>query len=199
MIIQLLSFFITIFLLLGSALGTTSWAAATPTNTNDNSPIEITATDTMEWDRQNKTYIARGKAMAVQGDMMIEADQLTAYYTDTPTEGTKISKLIATGSVKITKGTMIGTSENATYDLNSKNAEMNGNVILTTSKEKATATKARYDLSNNIVQLFDNVVIMQGANIVKGARAEFDLNTNISRVFGNEAGDSRVKAVFTPQ
>jgi lipopolysaccharide transport protein LptA len=199
MIFHLFSFFITLVLLLGAALGSTSWAAATPTSTNDNSPIEITANDTMEWDRQNKTYIARGKAMAVQGDMMIEADQLTAYYSDTLAEGTKISKLIATGSVKITKGTMIGTSENATYDLNSKQAEMNGNVILTTPKEKATATKARYDLTKNIIQLFDNVVITQGANIVKGARAEFDLNTSISRVFGNEAGDTRVKAVFTPQ
>ena len=45
-------------------------------------PIEIHADQGIEWQSKNKAYIARGNAKAVQGDVSVLADMLTAYYTD---------------------------------------------------------------------------------------------------------------------
>src|SRR3990170_8104486 len=67
-------------------------------------PLEINADDGIEWNRNDKTYIARGNARAASGDVEVLADMLTAYYRE-PAEGeqgsTEIYLLEATGNVRI--------------------------------------------------------------------------------------------------
>src|SRR3546814_19828938 len=45
-------------------------------------PLEINANDGIEWNRNDKTYIARGNARAASGDVEVLADVLTAHYRD---------------------------------------------------------------------------------------------------------------------
>src|SRR3989337_886786 len=67
-------------------------------------PLEINADDGIEWNRNDKTYIARGNARAASGDVEVLADMLTAYYRE-PAEGeqgsTEIYLLEAIGNVRI--------------------------------------------------------------------------------------------------
>lgn len=47
---------------------------------NDGKPISIEAEEGIEWQQNNRVYIARGNAKATRGDSTVYADTLTAYY-----------------------------------------------------------------------------------------------------------------------
>ena len=49
---------------------------------NGNDPITVTAEQGLELQQNEKRFIARGNAKAVQGDVTVVADELTAYYRD---------------------------------------------------------------------------------------------------------------------
>jgi lipopolysaccharide export system protein LptA len=45
-------------------------------------PLDINASEGIEWNPNDKTYIARGNARAASGDVEVLADVLTAYYRE---------------------------------------------------------------------------------------------------------------------
>jgi lipopolysaccharide export system protein LptA len=47
-------------------------------------PIEITATDGLEWHQNEQQVVARGNARAVRGNVTVTADKLVAYYRKKP-------------------------------------------------------------------------------------------------------------------
>ncbi len=49
---------------------------------NSNKPVNIEAENGIEWQQNNKVYIARGNAKATRGDNSVTADTLYAYYRD---------------------------------------------------------------------------------------------------------------------
>ena len=67
-------------------------------------PLEINAEEGIEWNRNDKTYIARGKARAASGEVEVLADVLIAYYRE-PADGqegdSEIFLLEANGNVRI--------------------------------------------------------------------------------------------------
>ena len=64
-------------------------------------PIEINAEQGIEWQQNNRAYIARGNARAAQGDVAVLADTLTAYYRETENGRTDIWRIDAVGRVRI--------------------------------------------------------------------------------------------------
>jgi lipopolysaccharide export system protein LptA len=50
---------------------------------DNNKPVSIQADNGIEWQQNNKVYIARGNAKATRGDNSVTADTLYAYYRDT--------------------------------------------------------------------------------------------------------------------
>ena len=91
---------------------------------NNDAPIEIEADDGIEWQRENKLYIARGNAVAKQGGTKVEADMLTAYYRESA-GGTEIYRLDADGNVRISSEEETASAEKAVYDVT------NGVLVLT--------------------------------------------------------------------
>ena len=102
-------------------------------------PLEITAEQGIEWNRNNKTYVARGNARAASGDIEVLADVLTAYYreraqeTDSESDSpfsqggsSEIYLLEASGNVRINspEGTVFG--DEARYKLEQKLCVMTG-------------------------------------------------------------------------
>ncbi|HVO00700.1 MAG TPA: LptA/OstA family protein [Candidatus Cybelea sp.] len=76
-------------------------------------PIEISADNGIEWNRDSKTYVAHGNAVASQGNTEIHADMLVAYYS----AGTsQIDRVLAEGSVKIMNPTQTAYGDRADYD-----------------------------------------------------------------------------------
>ena len=68
---------------------------------SSNAPIDISADGQMKWDRPNKTFSIEGNAEAVQGDLRLTAQKISAQYSDANDPGS-IKTLSATTGVIIT-------------------------------------------------------------------------------------------------
>ncbi len=101
-------------------------------------PLEINAEEGIEWNRNDKTYTARGNARAASGDVEVLAEVLTAYYRE-PAEGeegdSEIFLLEATGNVRINspEGTVYG--DKGRYKLDEQVFIMTGKDLRLESKD----------------------------------------------------------------
>lgn len=110
-------------------------------------PLEINAEQGIEWNRNDKTYIARGNARAASGDVEVLADVLTAYYRERAQEAegesdspfsqggsSEIYLLEASGNVRINspEGSVFG--DEARYKLEERLFVMTGSDLRLVSK-----------------------------------------------------------------
>jgi len=103
-------------------------------------PIEVFADEGIEWQQDNLTFLARGNARAVRGDVTIYADELRAYYRKLPQGGTEIRQIDALGSVRIVTPGETAYGERGIYDVdNSILVLSGGKVRLVTANEEITA------------------------------------------------------------
>ncbi len=132
----------------------------------------ITARDTLEYWEKQRMAVARGDALAIQGDRRIQADVLSGYFKD----GAK-------GSLELSR------------------ADAFGHVTLITAKEKVTGEKADYNVDNGVATVTGSVKITRDGNELNGGYAHVNLNTGISKLFGSTPGqgDGRVRGTFTPE
>ena len=80
-------------------------------------PLEIYADQGVEWEQANKRMIARGNARAERGTMVLRADMLVAYYSDTGGTTSDIWRLEALGNVRISSPNETAYGDNAVYDV----------------------------------------------------------------------------------
>ena len=116
-------------------------------------PLEINAEDGIEWNRNDKTYVARGNARAASGDVEVLADTLTAYYREREASAkeedslfsqggsSEIYLLEATGNVRINspEGTVYG--DKGQYKLAEKIFVMTGDDLRMISKEDVVTAR----------------------------------------------------------
>lgn len=136
---------------------------------NDDAPIEISADEALEWHRDASSYIAKGNAIAIQGDKKIKADTLTAHYAPSANGDNEITKMIAKGRVEIE-----------------------------TATDTAYGDHGEYDVLKEIVTLTGNVKIHREKNILNGDRAIVNLKTGISKLVSDKKS-GRVSGVFFPK
>ena len=106
-------------------------------------PIDVEATDGIEWQQDNKLFIARGDAKAIQGDVVVEADELIAHYRDTPTGGTDVYRVDALGNVRMTSDQEVATGNAAVYEFDRAVLVLQGNPVrLDTEESSVTATES---------------------------------------------------------
>jgi lipopolysaccharide export system protein LptA len=119
---------------------------------NDRAPIEITAEEGIEWQQKSRAYIARGNAHAAQGDSKVDADQLVAYYDGGEGQATRITRLDADGSVKLTSPSGLATGTKAVYNVVQGILVLTGRPQLTTPTDKINARDSiEYWRDKNIV------------------------------------------------
>lgn len=130
----------------------------------------VTAKERFEyWTAQGRLK-AIGRAVAVQGEDRIEADTLSALFTED-----KSGKRVL------------------------KSLEASGNVVITTPSEVLKGDQGIYKAESNIAELTGHVKIARGPNVLEGEKAQVNLNTNVSSITGGVEGQSgRVRAVFFP-
>lgn len=126
----------------------TSLQAQTPVASTSDQPLEISADKALEWDRTNRQYFARGKAVAKQGDMQVEADTLVADYRDTNGR-TEIYKFTATGNVVLTSGTNKAYGENAVYEVDAGKAVLTGKDLRIEAPEMKLTAQERFEYYAN--------------------------------------------------
>jgi lipopolysaccharide export system protein LptA len=133
---------------------------------NRNKPVQIEAA-TLEVREKEKKATFSGNVKVVQGDTMMQSKALVVFYEQDASGGNmkaaqpgpggsqQISKLEATGGVKVTQKDQIATGDSAYFDMRANTVTLNGNVTVT-----------------------------QGKNIMKGDRLVVDMTTGVSRVEG---------------
>jgi lipopolysaccharide export system protein LptA len=107
---------------------------------NNKVPLEIQADDGIEWQRDQRTFIARGNARAVQGEVSVSADSLTATYREVAGGRSEIERLEAVGRVRIRSGEDSAEGERGVYDLDKGLLVLTGRgLVLTTRTDRITA------------------------------------------------------------
>lgn len=144
-----------------------------PANTRD-APVEITADKSLEWDREKKTYTARGNAVAQQGAMQVKSATLTAHYSEnnsgaaSDAAGTEITQLEATGNVEISSPPYTAYGDQAVYDLSSGIATLRGeNLRIETPTENLTAKNhIEFDSNQNRMSAVGGATAIRGTDSV---------------------------------
>ena len=123
-------------------------------------PLEINATDGIEWRRDEQVYIARGDATASRGGVTVYGDRLIAHYRETEggsdgasgdnsgggsgggsggeqgresglsTGGTEIYRVEAVGNVRIVDDRTTSRGDKAVYDLDQQVVVMTGDDLM---------------------------------------------------------------------
>jgi lipopolysaccharide export system protein LptA len=101
-------------------------------------PIEISADNGIEWNRDAKTYIARGNAVAVQGTSEVHADTLTATYS---ASSSQIDHVTAEGTVKIMNPSQTAYGDRADYDKIKRLLVMTGSALKIVSPDQTVTAR----------------------------------------------------------
>lgn len=134
----------------------------------------ITAERSLEYWRAEQKAVARGGAVAVEGERRIAADVLAAHFGEAQ-EG---------GGRRVTR------------------IEAFDNVRISTKTEFARGDKGVYNARTEIARLYGDVKMTRGDNQLNGGYAEVDMKTGVSRLAGappDAAERQRVKALLKPE
>ena len=133
---------------------------------------ELTARDSLEYWEKRGQAVARGDAVAIQGDRRLSAATLVADIGPDDKKKTAILRVRA-------------------YD----------DVVLTSAKEVVRGDSGDYVAKTGIATIVGAVKITRGGNQLNGGRAVVNLNTGISKLLPDapDSGDrERVRGLFIP-
>jgi len=140
-------------------------------------PLEIHADNGIEWQQAAQAYIARGNARAAQGNVVVHADMLVAYYRKGAQGGTEIWRIDADGKVRITAPDQEARGDKAVYDVDNGVLVLTGAVRLDTPTERITARDSlEYWDKRNLAVARGDAVAVRGTNRLRAdvMTAHFD-------------------------
>lgn len=135
-------------LLLAAVAPALAQEAASGTAATAQPPIEITAEGGIEWNRNAKTYTARGAAQARRGDLSVSADTLTAHYREGAEGGSEIYRLEAAGNVRLASQSAVVTGDLAVYDVTSRTMTVTGQSLKLETPTDVLTAKDRLEYSD---------------------------------------------------
>ena len=103
-------------------------------------PIEVFADQGIEWQQEELTFLARGNARAVRGEVTVYGDELQAFYRKLPGGGTEIWRLDAIGHVRIETPGEKAYGDHGVYDIDNAILVLSGGKVrLVTATDVITA------------------------------------------------------------
>ena len=141
-------------------------------------PLNIQADSGIEWQQDQKLYIARGNAVATRGTSEVRADTLIAYYRETkgakpntdtnPGGNTEIYRVVAEGHVTMKRDASTVVGDHAVYDIDQQIAVVTGKGLkMTTATDTVTARDSLewYDQKQIAVARGDAVAVRTGKTV----------------------------------
>lgn len=127
-------------------------------------PIEITARQGIEWNREAQNYVASGEAAARQGDTTVRADRLVAWYRQAATGGTEIFRYEALGNVRIATPTQTVFGDRGIFDVDSDTMVVTGRALrLVTPTDTITARDSlEYHGQREVAVARGNAMVVSG-------------------------------------
>ncbi|MDB2414707.1 hypothetical protein N9W34_02940 [Rickettsiales bacterium] len=146
---------------------------------NTSLPIEITADDLSV--RPNKDIaIFTGNVEAKQGKLLVNADEMTVFYSKKKKSKSKVKK-----------------GNDAAID----RIVTKGNVSFKTPKEVVRGDRGVLDVVKNIIVIEGNVAVSTGNHVVRGQQLVYNLLTGQASMGNSETQEGkkkRVRGVFIP-
>jgi lipopolysaccharide export system protein LptA len=105
-------------------------------------PIEISADNGIEWNRDAKTYTARGNAVASQGTSELHADTLVASYSGSSNQ---IDHVVAEGMVKIMSPSQTAYGDHADFDQTKRLLVMTGAALKIESTDQTVTARDAFE------------------------------------------------------
>lgn len=197
------SFLIAVLLifLLSPAQRTQAQQGTAPLNPEREKPLEITADETLEWHRNTKQYIARGNAIAKQGNVAIKAETLSADYHETAASSFEIYRLTASENVEILSRGSAAYGDKAIYEVDRGLAVMTGdNLKLTSPDQSVTAEDSfEYWVQDGKLTAKGDTQVVRGENQMRAdtLTAYFEENNQGKRTLKRLEADGNV-VITTP-
>ncbi len=133
---------------------------------NSDQPIEVNAERGIEWQQENKRFIARGNAVATQGDVSVAGDELIADYRSLVDGSNELYRVFASGNVTMKSASETATGDAAVYDFDKAVLVLEGDrVKLTTEDGSIMARRALQYWSN------ERVAVAEGAAMAEDAES----------------------------
>jgi lipopolysaccharide export system protein LptA len=135
------------------------------------STSRITAEKELEYSTRTRTLIARGDAVAVDGDKTLHGEVITAHLREQGDHGqSRLQRL-----------------------------EAEGNVRVITPEEDIRADRGTYNVDSGVATFDGSVKVVKGSNELNGCRGEINLTTGVSRLIACPGqSDGRVRGIILP-
>lgn len=130
------------------------------------SPLELTADQTLEWHKNEKMFIASGNVVVTQGDAVIRAQSLRADYRESEESSFDIYRLSAEGDVTIAAQGSAAAGDRAVYDVKSGVATMTGKDLRMSAPGQTVTARDRfeYDVNQGRLSAYGAVVVTRSAD-----------------------------------
>jgi len=147
-------------------------AAADFASLSETAPLNVEASDGIEWRREEGVFIARGDAHASQGDTDVRAQTLTAHYRDTPAGGSRIYRFEAVGDVRASNGDTRLFGPKIVYDLEKSLFTVSGGETrLETPDETITAQNGmEFRNRERVATAQGDVIVVRDGRKLRGDR-----------------------------
>lgn len=111
-------------------------------NGDSDVPIEVYADDGIEWQQDSLTFLARGNARAIRGEVTVFGDELHAFYRKLPDGGTEIWRLDAIRNVRIVTPGETAYGDRGVYDVDNAILVLTGKKVrLVTATDEVIANE----------------------------------------------------------
>lgn len=125
----------------------------------------------IEYDEKTHILVARGDAIAYDGNRTLYGDVITAKFQQKPQGGLALTQISARDRVRFV-----------------------------TPTDDVRGQEGNFDVTSGIATMTGDVVVTRGVNKLTGCRGEFDTNRGISKLLpcDSKGGAGRVRGVITP-
>lgn len=145
--------------LLGLTLMLAASGAAAQSHHDSNADIDVASVHAELLDRENKLLLT-GDVKITQAEMVLNAERVVLTYTGEIQSGSpELSRLDASGGVRVTRPDQTASSQYAVYDLN-----------------------------RHVITMIGGVTLTQGPNVVRGSRLSINLDSGRATIDGSGVG-----------
>lgn len=144
-------------------------ARAQPIDMSHGGPVEVTATQGMDWLQNQQEIVARGDARAVRGDVTVTADELIAHYRKKGGQPNAPAQPVQPVQASAGIGPSDDTGGNEIYRLDAV-----GNVHIFTPTDQAWGDRAVYDMDQAVLVLTGHALKVQTPQEIMTARDDIE-------------------------
>jgi lipopolysaccharide export system protein LptA len=159
-------------------------------NGDSDIPIEVYADNGIEWQQDTLTFLARGNARAVRGEVTVYGDELRAFYRKLSDGSTEIWRLDVTGSVKIVTPGETAYGDNGVYDVDNA-------ILVLTGKKVRLLTLNDEVIADQQIEYWERkqMAVARGNAMVLSDDKNLNADVIVAYFKKNKAGKSAIHRV----